>query len=98
MPENAPRTSWEIATARTTSRCSGYIRLTELVLDLQKTVDEKNWRSPRWWRSHSSAPKIRGYSRVHQGAAVLALAVAGTENAETGQGTASSTANEFKSL
>ena len=31
MLENAPRTSWEIATARTTSRCSGYIRLTELV-------------------------------------------------------------------
>lgn len=39
-----------------------YIRLTELVPDLQKMVDEKSWRSPRRWRSHSSAPKIRGIS------------------------------------
>ena len=39
-----------------------YIRLTELVPDLQKMVDEKKLAFTRRWRSHSSAPKIRGIS------------------------------------
>lgn len=39
-----------------------YIRLTELVPDLQKWWTRKNWRSPRRWRSHSSARSIRNIS------------------------------------
>lgn len=59
-----------------------YIRLTELVPDLQKWWTRKSWRSPRRWRSHSSVPKSEVYRRVHRGAAVLALAVAGAEMRE----------------
>ena len=42
-----------------------YIRLTELVPDLQKMLDEKSWHLPPPWRFPLSGPNIRVYRRVH---------------------------------
>ena len=64
-----------------------YIRLTELVPDLQKMVDEKKAGIYPGGRDLIYPPqKSEVYRRVHRGAAVLALAVAGAENAGAGQG------------
>ena len=42
-----------------------YIRLTSLCRICRKWWTRKSWRSPRRWRSHSSAPKSEVYRRIH---------------------------------
>ncbi|MEI3123717.1 MAG: ParB/RepB/Spo0J family partition protein [Oscillospiraceae bacterium] len=64
-----------------------YIRLTELVPDLTENGGrEKAGVHPGGGDLIHPPQKSEVYRRVHRGAAVLALAVAGTENAGAGQG------------